>query len=200
VITSQIPPPTSLAKYRRLVLHIFGRLFMLGSVGLLIVCAGICALWARSYRTSDSWRVTRSDNHHSIAFVTGRGFFLLCRFSDYPVSSNQYDLARHLTTTPAFSLDPHRPLRGGIFNFVYSFPSWVGSGPRDEFLFRASSLAAESGALAALCLGTHTIVLVTRRRRFQKGCCRICGYDLCESPDRCPECGTKRQDHPSRIE
>jgi hypothetical protein len=38
------------------------------------------------------------------------------------------------------------------------------------------------------------VVMAFRRNRRERwlktGCCGTCGYDLRESPDRCPECGT----------
>ena len=57
-------------------------------------------------------------------------------------------------------------------DLIFRIPYW--------FLAAASTLA----PAAALRRRLRT------RRRTRRGLCPRCGYDLRESPDRCPECGT----------
>jgi hypothetical protein len=48
-------------------------------------------------------------------------------------------------------------------------------------------------ALLPVAWSVHVFVRRSRRRRRRvDGLCPTCGYDLRESPDRCPECGTFR--------
>jgi hypothetical protein len=68
-----------------------------------------------------------------------------------------------------FGRDSYRG-RGGHWEQIL-FPAWL-----PTTLFAALPLA--RGAL-----------FVRRRRRIREGHCKICGYDLRATPDRCPECG-----------
>jgi hypothetical protein len=42
---------------------------------------------------------------------------------------------------------------------------------------------------AALVVGHAGLRQIRRARRIAAGRCAACGYDLCATPDRCPECG-----------
>lgn len=44
--------------------------------------------------------------------------------------------------------------------------------------------------------GTRLARVARRRKREARKLCVSCGYDLCATPERCPECGTVRQPQP----
>jgi hypothetical protein len=51
-------------------------------------------------------------------------------------------------------------------------------------------LLAATNALFLVPASVLVLHIRRRCRRLQEGLCRVCGYDLRASPQRCPECGT----------
>ncbi len=93
----------------------------------------------------------------------------------------------------AFGIVP-MPFRNGT-------SCWSGPPPRWEPLYSWGAprqLLRVQLWISLLVVGAPAVFLwFSGRRRFAPGCCRVCGYDLRATPDRCPECGTVTGEHPA---
>ena len=68
--------------------------------------------------------------------------------------------------------------------FKLPFESWL-----QTALMPFADIGILSG-LIAMVLMRKSQIRIAQYRRFLDGKCRICGYDIRESKERCPECGT----------
>ena len=105
-----------------------------------------------------------------------------------PVEWRTFGLRGSRGDITAFFHDDWRPLRWGDDSILWgpgvrTLPAWsIKDAP--HWLIVAGT------AILPLCwLLTATRGMVRRRRRRRLGLCLRCGYDLRESPGRCPECG-----------
>lgn len=85
--------------------------------------------------------------------------------------------AQRLTALAAQRLRSH-----ALFVEAFEFPYWL--------------VVLLAGLFPLWQLAVH----VRHRRRVATGHCRICGYDLRATPDRCPECGTEIGRPPKSLE
>jgi hypothetical protein len=84
------------------------------------------------------------------------------------------------------------------------YPGAIANGSLDWLMTRGWELKMPfafpiaAAALLPLAWSTSRIVRHVRRRgRASGGCCPTCGYDICATPDRCPECGASFSRHGS---
>ena len=150
----------------------------------LLVCLGLGAAIARSYRVLDQWNRFRGTEYWSVEFEQGHLFLVHGR--------GDIDLGRY---------DAYRPRAAGRS----LPPPWSiyesGSAQMQQFAGgRSGQVALSHYRLSLWWVAALTAVVpaVSAARRLpwgrwfghrMAGLCRRCGYDLRATPDRCPECG-----------
>jgi len=164
-----------------------------------IICTVVAALavlalvvmWVRSYRVADGIgygrRFAASDGAYRTGFTMvrssrgvvyfGAGYFLPIFLASGPAREGWFyerAISSAETATAVWSLLGFRYHRIGVATALvirsFGVPYWFLTG------CAAAALAVSSSRL--------------RRPRRTTGTCATCGYDLRESRERCPECGT----------
>jgi hypothetical protein len=184
---------------RRTLLHAF-------TAVLLLLFTATITLWIRSYFVSDQLSRDATNDHGvwSWSFVhAGCGQLLLVRHSidnGHPAIAAQWNWK----TTAASPAWPTIASAGGSnltgWEHVGFSHQWrkdkLVYGLRDKCDWVTLPLWSVAAVTALLC--TPGLITFARarghRNRQRAGACRICGYDLRATPDRCPECGTASAD------
>jgi hypothetical protein len=163
------------------------------AVSLLAFIAG-CVLWVRSHRAADSLGWNFADSEWSVAVLTHRNGVTLA-YLRYPP-----DWYRRGEPAPG----PYRHVRPAQ-DYERIHPVGSGWNQLGFSLYRDRSPKGEEGvavcpywaAVLAALIAPATWVWRHRRegRAARAGLCPACDYDLRATPDRCPECGTKKTDN-----
>jgi hypothetical protein len=157
----------------------------------LLLCAGACVLWVRSYLVGDGFVWKPADAPPYYRAYAGRGVVR--------IGSGQYAFAR----PPYFEYFPdptptrQTGYRPGTLAHRLSFDFHRGSDskgmPSTNVIFPLWSAVLTSAVLPALWIrGVRRDR--TLRRRASANRCLACGYDLRATPERCPECGAAGPD------
>jgi hypothetical protein len=184
------------------------RLFTLMSFLSLLLCAAAVALWVRSYwgtdyvelsspAGSDSFSIT----HHTHGVRWTRG--------DIRLSHAEQTLYMHKTPSPKLDGTGRstwgwgrlgaghmgsEPLPADSVWSRLGFHSYRRGEMSSFYDIREQGVALPAW-LPVVIFGVAPALWLARRvrthRRIAKGFCRNCGYDLCATPGRCPECGTE---------
>jgi hypothetical protein len=169
------------------------RLFNLMTILLLLVCVVSAALWGSSYFCTIGWRFFSQDERHSWTtdVDTIRGGIQFRQDIRPPYSFIvSHGPGGRLKSQAAWA-------RKDLLGFgmdAFNYP-WTTNRNGPTSVARRIVLVAPWYPLFLLtALGALPGVVVFRRRRLlngrqRRGLCLVCGYDVRETPERCPECG-----------
>lgn len=184
------------------------RLLSILSLAALTICVATCLLWVRSAGSRDrvEWRrhdtVTEQRNesvqqldiqaHHGLVELWYTGISIKPPHGPFPMSPWQGTRR----SEPARGAGPRwmrwkfRWHLGRHDRSLYLGRRIGAVQVRDRALYAAAPLWTVTLAMALPAALWWGVPLLRRRSRRRSGKCIRCGYDLRESKDNCPECGT----------
>jgi hypothetical protein len=174
------------------------RLFTILAVLSLVLCAGTCVEWVRSYwaREYVEWR-------RGTAWAAVGSSGQICLIYESPPDKNAKLAADESTNRGLhYNSSAPRPLLMGRSSSSFWSPPVINI-QWDGFALLQEKMSAGPPVTAVVVPCWFLSVLLAtlpsawlwrwhkqRQRALMKGRCPSCGYDLRATPDRCPECGT----------
>jgi hypothetical protein len=178
------------------------RLLTVFSALSLMLCLATCALWARSYWAEDIilwFLATPPRGQTTVTLVSRRGREVVELTRDQWLNNVQLrDDAHFETRKPTLFRDVdgffHEMSKTGSTSHFMGFWIHTEHYTAHSGLFRRRSRSATlpdwpPPVLTAILPAAWVLARRRRIERDDAGRCRLCGYDLRATPDRCPECG-----------
>jgi hypothetical protein len=160
----------------------------------LLLCVAVVGLWVRSYSCRDRFMFTSMPGRAIIRTPRGHLAFGLSLGGDW---SSEWGIQFKHGAPPE---DPTQLVDDFLNASEYPFTlltgcgfTWLNSAGQSYSGFRSFYVLVIPCWSACVVFSTLPAIFVIRRlvsrAAVQKHHCRECGYDLCATPDRCPECG-----------